>query len=213
MWLKNGKQNRFINHIFYELKLNLIGLSLPGLHLLHFISISYLAKFAGAGEDDSLGKAAVVPIDIHREVTLGTEPLDGTLLPYIRQGWQEMDKAHVTLHQHLGDTRCSAKVSVNLEWSVRIPEIVQCTILQEVAIKLVGMVAIMQTSPLVQLPTHRPTGCTIATMLQYHLGCLRQHRSSDSEMVRPGCRPKRWFTWRCSSLGSSISLDHSINCP
>ena len=41
------------------------------------------------------------------------------------------------------------------------------------------MVAIMQTSPLVQLPTHRPTGCTIATMLQYHLGCLRQHRSSD----------------------------------
>jgi tetratricopeptide (TPR) repeat protein len=33
------------------------------------------------------------------------------------------------------------------------------------------------------------------------------------EMVRPGCRPKRWFTWRCSSLGSSISFDHSINCP
>ena len=90
-----------------------------------------------------------------------------------------MDKAHVTLHQHLGDTRCTAKVTIYLEWGVRIPEIVQCTILQQIAIKLVGMVAIVQTSPLVQLPTHRPSRGTIATMLQYHLGSLRQHRSGD----------------------------------
>ena len=41
------------------------------------------------------------------------------------------------------------------------------------------MVAIVQTSPLVQLPTHRPAGCTITAMLQYHLGSLRQHRSGD----------------------------------
>ena len=90
-----------------------------------------------------------------------------------------MDEAHVTLHQHLGDTRCAAKVTVNLEWGMRIPEIVQCTIFQEVAIKLVGMIAIVQTSPLVQLPTHRPTGGTITTMLQYHLGGLCQHRGGD----------------------------------
>ena len=83
-----------------------------------------------------------------------------------------MDKAHVTLHQHLGDTRCTAKVTIYLEWSVRIPEIVQCSILQQIAIKLVGMVAIVQTSPLVQLPTHRPSGSTITTMFQYHLGSL-----------------------------------------
>ena len=83
-----------------------------------------------------------------------------------------MDKAHMALHQHFGDTRCTAKVTVYLEWSMRIPKVIQCTILQQVAIKLVSMVAIVQTSPLVQLPPHRPSGSTITTMLQYHLGSL-----------------------------------------
>ena len=41
------------------------------------------------------------------------------------------------------------------------------------------MIAIVQTSPLVQLPTHRPSRGTITTMLQYHLGSLRQHRGGD----------------------------------
>ncbi len=45
--------------------------------------------------------------------------------------------------------------------------------------KALGIIAIVQTSPLVQLPTHRPSGSTIPTMLQYHLGSLRQHRSGD----------------------------------
>ena len=33
------------------------------------------------------------------------------------------------------------------------------------------------------------------------------------ESVRPGCKPNKWFTWRCLSLGSSMSFDHSSNCP
>ena len=32
-------------------------------------------------------------------------------------------------------------------------------------------------------------------------------------ICRPGCRAKRWETWRWSSLGLSLSSSHSCNCP
>ena len=41
------------------------------------------------------------------------------------------------------------------------------------------MITILQTRPLIQLPTHTPTGSTITTMHQYHFSSFRQFGSSD----------------------------------
>ena len=65
-----------------------------------------------------------------------------------------MNEAHVTLEQHLRDAGCSAEVAVYLERSVRVPKVVEGAVLQQVAIERVGMVAVVQTCPLIELPSH-----------------------------------------------------------
>ena len=49
----------------------------------------------------------------------------------------------MALQQHLCHTRCAAKVAVYLEGRVYVPKIIGCTILQQVAIKHVRVVAVM----------------------------------------------------------------------
>ena len=65
-----------------------------------------------------------------------------------------MNEAHVTLEQHLRDAGCSAEVAVYLERSMRVPKVVEGAVLQQVAIESVGMVAVVQTCPLIELPSH-----------------------------------------------------------
>ena len=80
-----------------------------------------------------------------------------------------MDESHVALHQHLGHTGCTAKVTVNLERRVSVPKVVQRTVLQQVPIELIGPVTVMEACPLVELLAHAPTGSTVTAMVQHHL--------------------------------------------
>ena len=72
----------------------------------------------------------------------------------------------MTLKQHLGNTGCSAKVSVNLERRMCIPQIIQRTVLQQIATQGISMITIMQTRPLIQLPAHAPAGDVYKRQLQ-----------------------------------------------
>ena len=74
----------------------------------------------------------------------------------------------MTLEKHLGDTGRAAKVSVNLEGRVHVPKIVGRTVLQQVAVECIGMIAVVQTSPLVKFPTHAPSGSAVAAMFKYY---------------------------------------------
>ena len=85
----------------------------------------------------------------------------------------------MTLKQHLGNTGCSAKVSVNLERRMCIPQIIQRTVLQQIAKQGISMITIMQTRPLIQLPAHAPTGSPVTTMHQYYFSGFRQFGSGD----------------------------------
>ena len=71
----------------------------------------------------------------------------------------------MALQQHLGDTRDTAKVTINLEGRMRIQHIGICTatrsilstaiihIVEQHTIDIVGVVAIQQTSPQIYTPT------------------------------------------------------------
>ena len=88
-------------------------------------------------------------------------------LTHIQEEYKKKLDDHVALEQQLGHTGCTTEVTVNLEWRVCIPQVVERTVLQEVAEELVCVVTVLQASPLVELPTHTPTGCTIATMFEH----------------------------------------------
>ena len=45
-----------------------------------------------------------------------------------------MHKAHVALHKHLGYAGSTAEVAVYLEWGMRVPQVVQGSVLQKVAV-------------------------------------------------------------------------------
>lgn len=59
-----------------------------------------------------------------------------------------MQEAHVALQEHLRNASRAAEVAVNLEGSVCIPQVVERAVLKQVAIELVGVVAIVQTKPI-----------------------------------------------------------------
>ena len=98
----------------------------------------------------------------------------------------------MTLHQHLGDTGCTAEVTIYLERWMRIEEIaIGSTFLlvqsvgEEVVIgqgqlvmnQLISVITIQKTSPETNLPSHRPTCTRVATMYERSTGCIEEFRS------------------------------------
>ena len=73
--------------------------------------------------DDSLGESAVFPVDVNFIAATSYESFYRAIFPNFGQGWQQIDKTIVALHQHLGDTCRTAEVTVNLEGGMRIEHI------------------------------------------------------------------------------------------
>ena len=149
-----------------------VSLSLLGLEAQRLVAVAHLARLAGIRCDDRFLQLTVCPAQVHFEVTASQQAFYRTFFPCIRQSWKQLDEAHVALEQQFGYTGCTTKVTVNLERWVSIPQIVECTVLQKVAEELVSMVTVLQACPLIELPTHTPTGCTIATMFEHDACCL-----------------------------------------
>ena len=118
---------------------------------------------------DNLGKFVFFPVDFNLETSACANATHLTLLPCIGQCWQQVDESHVALHEHLGNSGSATKVSVNLEWSVGIPQVVQSTVFQQVAKEGICVVAVMQACPLVEFPSHAPAGSAIATVNKNNL--------------------------------------------
>ena len=92
----------------------------------------------------------------------------------------------MTLEKHLGDSRRAAKVSVDLEGRVHVPKIIGRTILQQVTVEHIGMIAIVQTSPLIEFPAHAPSGSAVAAMLKHYARGLSQVGSSNGADLTTG---------------------------
>ena len=125
-----------------------------------------------------LGEVAVLPVLVNGKVAHGLQTVYMSLgLPCGGHGGQQLQGVGVALQEHLGYTGATTEVSVNLEGSMCVVEVVVHTagilvqtivggMAQGILQDEVGMVAVQCTCPKVHLPTHAPTGSGIATQLQ-----------------------------------------------
>lgn len=90
-----------------------------------------------------------------------------------------MNESGMALQQHLGHPRRTAEIAVNLKGRMRIPQVVQCPVLQQIAIEFIGVVAVVQPRPQVQFPPHAPARCEVTAKCQHDAGRIGQCGSGN----------------------------------
>lgn len=154
----------------YELAVGVedaVALARAGLQGELLLAVAEDALAALAGGDLHFAQLAFSPLQVEAEVAACLQAAYGAFTPGIGQGGKQVDESGMALQQHLRHTGRAAKVAVNLEGWVRVPEVIYRAVLQQVAVEHVGMVAIVQTGPLVELPAHAPARSAIAAMLEH----------------------------------------------
>ena len=150
-----------------------------GLCKLHSTNLATYAQLGSCVAYNACALALTLsPAEVNGKVTHCLHTCYVTvLLPYSGKRRQNVDVSVCALQQHLGHTRAYSEVTVNLERSVAVEEVVIdttltlvgsvcCRVLQSILNDNVSVVAILSASPEVNLPTHRPSCCSVATMLQ-----------------------------------------------
>ena len=131
------------------------------------IAISEDAPFTAERSQPDLLERAIAPLNIEHEATACPQAAHASRSPGIRKSREQMYAVGMALENHLGNACRSAKVAVDLERRMRVPKIVARAVAEEVAEEDVGVVAIVEACPLVQLPSHRPSRGSIATVFEY----------------------------------------------
>ena len=154
---------------FHTLKeLYLVDLSLLSFQRFRHFAIAQLAVATRPRLDHSPAETTILPIHIDSEVSSCAQSRHATVAPSVWQSREQMNESCVTLQEHFRDSSRATKVSVDLERRVCVPQIVKRAVLQQVAIEQIGMIAVVQTRPLVELPAHRPARSSIAAVLKHH---------------------------------------------
>jgi hypothetical protein len=107
------------------------------------------------------------------------------LRPDIGQGRQQVQFTGVALQQHLGDPGGGPVVAVDLEGWVRPKEISIYAAaihnarfgrhqIEDTAQNFISSITILQSGPLIDLPTHRPAGGHVAAQFQRLAGGVSQ---------------------------------------
>ena len=131
-------------------------------HLFKLVSEADLAGVSELGMQDGASQLAVLPVEVHHEAAARAEALDGAVRPGAGQGGQELDLAVVALQEHLGDAGGRAEVAVDLERRVGVEEVRQGVPRQGLDEHLVGVVAVEQAGPEVDLPGLAPARAAVA---------------------------------------------------
>ena len=114
-----------------------------------------------AGEH-GLGQAAVTPGQIDGDVAAGAQPERVPLGPGSGKSRQQADAIAVTMEQHLGDGGGGAKIAVDLEGWVVVPEVVQGRAPQDGDEVFIGTVSVRQASEHSDGPGPAPAGAGAA---------------------------------------------------
>ena len=97
-----------------------------------------------------------------------------------------MHVAHVALEEHLGDAGRGAEVAVDLERRMGVEEVGVGAALELLAEHLVGVVAVEESRPEVDLPRLAPARAAVAAARQRHFGARRQLRVRRRRDLAPG---------------------------
>ena len=95
-----------------------VGVGHFGLGNVWIVQDTLAAIFGGNG---GTGQSLVRPSGVHFKVATGQQALIAAGGPCVRQGGQQIDKAHIALQEHLSYASGVTEVAVDLEWSVVIP--------------------------------------------------------------------------------------------
>ena len=131
--------------------------------------------------DDGLSETTFAPGEIDLEAATRFQTLHRAVTPGIWQRRQQEEEAVVTLKEHLGNACRTAEVAVDLERRMGVEEVrISAAPLlhgtedeksvggerQLVLNEFVSVVAVEQTCPRTDLPTHAPAGRDIAASLE-----------------------------------------------
>lgn len=151
------------------------------------LTVAEGASGAGAGMDDGFCQPAGGPFEIDLEAASGEKAGDFAGRPGGRKCGQQMEESQVALQQHFGDAGRAAKIAVDLERRMGVPQVVQSAVPEKIPEQFVGSVSVIQSCPLVQFPAHTPACGPVSPMVQGDSGGLselrsRQRRQSVSRM-------------------------------
>ena len=107
------------------------------------VAVAYGAVAALVGCDCGFGGFALLPCNVNAEISACHQPFNGAFAPCIRQCGKQVNTACMALHQHFDNAGCAPEIAVYLEWRMHIPEVVGRAVLEQVAIELVRMVAVV----------------------------------------------------------------------
>ena len=145
------------------------------------LTVAEGASGAGTGMDDGFCQPAGGPFEIDLEAASGRKSGDFAVRPGGRKCGQQMEESQVALQQHFGDAGRTAKIAIDLERRMGVPQVVQSAVPEKIPEQFVGSVTVIQSGPLVQFPTHTPPRSPVSPMVQGDSGGLREF----------GCRQRR----------------------
>ena len=152
--------------------------------------VFHVQEFLVRCADGKVSECATLPRHgIDSEAATGADARNGAVLPLRRKRRENADLSVVALHEHFIHARNCTEVTVNLERRMRIEKvIIGLARSQEHTDHLVGMIAIVHTSPEVDFPGKGPTRRIVAALFQRNACALDQVRSIF--VVNLGAREK-----------------------
>ena len=97
-------------------------------------AVTQVAHAARTRGDDSLLELASRPRQAHAKVATGTQSADAALGPRVGQRGQQVETTGMALQQHFSYTGRAAKVAINLEGGMNVPQIVGRAVLQQITV-------------------------------------------------------------------------------
>ena len=146
----------------------------------------------------------VLPVHGYFKVSACNQSADTSWCPCIRQCRKHIDISHVALQKHLCNTWCHPKVSVDLEWRMRIPEIGHNSVFKQICDQLICTVSICQSCPCIDSLSHSPAGTFICTVVHGHSCCLKVLRCIRWDQI------SREKSQHMGNMSVPVSLSHTV---
>ena len=128
------------------------------------------------GLDAGGAKATLRPVHRYDKAAACHKPAHRAVVPITGKCGQQVDVAAGALEEHLRDAGGGAKVAVDLEGRMGVPQVGVDAALEEVADELEGAVAVAQMRPGVDALAHAPAGAGVGAQVHGRAGRLEPGR-------------------------------------
>ena len=168
---RNHLRTTTVDEDFHQGEVELIGINL----LTWLLRVACYFDAHGLSfvtHDIDFGGKEIFPRYVYSKVAHSFQTSDTAVLPRTRKGRENLDNLVLTLEQHLRHTSADTEVSIDLERSVRVVEVVVDTtfilvgvvgggVFEGIVEDATRVVTILGACPKIYLPSHGPSGSSI----------------------------------------------------